>query len=215
MLAQEKVNYWLTEAPVAEGGTNIERKRDDETFMSHLIYEISLKNPDTIYETYKKFYEDKGWTSPFENNPEKDENWDGHTFNILPDGSPAAIYGTTWDSPNKGFKVRVTLTLNGYDDVIFNGKVEIITAPNPQMILSYEFITSQVQMFSEPRDIFIISRIFGKDIQDLSKINFTKVPEKYKNEKIILSYKKLADSYRQKYKEFGDKYVDRAAIPGK
>lgn len=66
---------------------------------------------------------------------------------------------------------------------------------------------------SEPRDFFILVGVFGKDIQDLPKLDFTKVPEKYKNEKVILAYKKMAEDIKQKYKEFGQKYVDFEKIP--
>ncbi len=213
--AQEKVNYWLIEAPVAEGATNIERKRDDEQFWSRLTYEISVKNPDTIYETYKKFYEDKGWANTHPNNFGKDKSWDGPILNVFADGTPAATYRKNWSSPNKAFSANVVLNLTDYDDTVFKGKLEIIIGPNPPVIFSHNFMMSQLNMYSELRDIFITSRVFGKDINDLSKFDFNKVPEKYKNEKVVVAIKKRTDSAKQQYKEFGDKYVDRTAIPGK
>ncbi|MCB1681426.1 MAG: hypothetical protein KDI61_04835 [Alphaproteobacteria bacterium] len=213
--AQEKVNYWLMEVPVIEGGANIEQERDDAQFMSHLTYEISIKNPDTIYKTYNKFYKDKSWDKRLENNPSNGKAWEGHTFNITPEGTPVATYGGFWLSPNKAFMAKLTLTLTEYDNTVFKGKVEILTTPNYEMILTGDVIMSTLQITSEPRDIFIAAQVFGKDINDMTKFDFTKVPEEYKNEKVVIAYKKMSDKIKQKYKEFGDKYVDREKIPVK
>ncbi len=219
--AQEKANYWLVEAPVAEGATNIERKRDDQLFMSHLTYEISIKNPDTLYGTYKKFYEDKGWKSFKEKfnegfigeSPLTDKVWDGYNFNTRPDGTAEANFAASWTSPGNTFSLAVNLVLTDYDDTVFKGKVTVVTSPNPMMLSLETILMAHMHAISEPRDFFILVGVFGKDIQDLPKLDFTKVPEKYKNEKVILAYKKMAEDIKQKYKEFGQKYVDFEKIP--
>ena len=213
--AQEKVNYWLMKVPPIKGATSLQREHDDESFTSTLSYDLSVKDHKTVYTTYRNFFKGKKWRDFLEEHPMTDKDWGGYHARILPDGTAEAGYGASWISPNKAFSVIVSLTLVDYDENIFKGKVKVQILPNSELFMSEESYQNEQELFSDPRDIFIAAKVFGKDIEDLYKFDFTKVPEKYKNEKVIIGYKKLVDSAKQKHKEFGDKYVDRAAIPGK
>lgn len=210
----EKVNYWLIDVPVIGGVENIKREREDEYFFSSLTYKLTFSDVDSVYVFYDSFFKDNGWQDYMPDHPNSGKGWSSYGSSILENGAAVATYANLWNSPNKAFSAKLQLTLNEYDGSNFTGELVIELSPEMQTLgLFVEVLMSRSELFSEPRDIFIFSRAFPGKFNDISKLDFEKVPEEYKNEKVVLGHKKIADAIRASFKKFGDQYVDYHKIP--
>lgn len=209
----EKVNYWLIDVPVIGGAENIKREREDEYFFSSLTYKLTFRDVDSAYVFYDSFFKDNGWKNFMEDHPDSGKSWNSHSFNVLQDGTAIAAYSDMWNSPNKAFSARVQLTLTKYNGEDFFGEIVVQITPEMQALGMHEHIMPRMELFFEPRDIFIFARAFPGSFQDLSKLDYENVPEEYKNEKVVVGHRKITNGIRASFKKFGAQYVDYEKIP--
>lgn len=209
----DKVNYWLMDVPVMKGAQNVQREREDHSFSSSLVYELTLSDPRQVYDFYNSYFIKLGWRDFMEDHPDSAKSWNGYSFNVLQDGTAIAGYSDMWNSPNKAFSAGIQLTLTEYDGKDFSGEIVVQITPEMQALGMYEHITPRMELFSEPRDIFIFAKAFSGEFRDISRLDFEKVPEEYKNEKVVLGHKKIVDAIKANFKKFGDQYVDYNKIP--
>lgn len=223
----EKVNYWLMDVPVMDGATNIKRERQDTYFSSSLTYEIKLGEIKSIHDFYMNYFKGQGWKRFFDDSSVAEDDFNGlmgHIFRVeggwfsfgptvSQNGSPVVFYSDAWFSPNKVFWAQVKLTLNAYDGQDFAGEMHVQITPEPQTLgVLWDTLTA-IEIFREPRNFFIFIRAFPGKFEDLTWLDFEKVPEEYRKEKVVVELKKKVEEAKAKYKEFGDRYVDRSKIP--
>lgn len=206
----DKVNYWLMDVPVMKGAQNVKREREDEYFSSSTSYELTVKDHRSVYEFYRKFFKTQGWKDFLEGHP---SDWLGYSHRVIGEGKAVASYWASWVSPNGAFSVNIELALTDYDVGIFKSKITVAISPSQQALGSDEIVDLSAGMFQDPRDIFIFAKAFKVGVSDISKLDLDNIPIEYQNEKVVLAYRKMKESFLIAFKTFGAQYVDYDKIP--
>lgn len=200
--------YWSIRIPDMKGATAATHEKDKKFYIISTSYELSVHDINRVYDFYNKFFDSMGWKDPMTGQRNLMRNLQGKwsTFNsgFKKGSGPYITYAAMWKAADMPAVGTVNLTLTGFHDNVFSGKVVVKISP----VMNAPLFELQKLIMSDPRNIFILYKATGGNPFEMDKVNPTPVAG-YKDDPVVVKYYRLIGKISKQNRDFGSTFVQQ------